>query len=144
MTENDTQHNPLDELLEAVGRDQVTWQPETPGDQVAGVVLELDEMTTEYGTAPVVVVLEPDGREVRIMGFGAVLQRHIYTSSIEPGDLFACRFIGKVQGRTGRPYADYKVVVRDRDGNPKSKDQAAARPQPVDHVLDELVPEEPF
>jgi len=110
--------DPLAELLDAVGRDSVTWQPEQPGDQVAGVVVEVTDIVTEYGQSPVVVVLEPDGREVRVLGFGAVMQRAIYQSAIEPGDLFAARFLGRHQGKTGRPYADYKVVVRGPGGQP--------------------------
>jgi hypothetical protein len=138
---NDTRNQPLDELLEAVGRDQVTWQPENPGDQIAGTVVELTELDTEYGRAPVVVVLEPSGREVRVLGFGAVLQRAIYTSSVQPGDLFAARYLGKTQGKTGRPYSDYRVVVRNGDGTPKrSNDQAVAKPRPVDDLVDQLEP----
>lgn len=138
MTENQSTSNPLSELLEAVGRETLPWERDKEP-TVAGTVVDLSERTSEYGQYPVVALLLADGREVEVAGMGAVLQRFIMTCGVQAGDLFAVKYLGQRTPRSGgKPYHDYKVVVRNPDGTAKAKDQAAARSQPVDHVLDEL------
>jgi hypothetical protein len=115
-----TNDNPLDDLNKAVDRDVEIWEPEVEP-KLAGRVVELGDVTTAYGTSPTVNILMADGREVRINGFGAVLQRAL-ASGIEGGDLLAVRYLGKTQPRSGQQaYRDYRVIVRRADGSPKGR-----------------------
>lgn len=132
---NDTTNTRLNDLLEAVGRETENWIPETPGEQVAGEVIEFDQIETAYGVAPAITLLTGDNREVRIAGFGTVLNRAIGSAQIEPGDLFACRYLGKKTAASGAAYRDFKVVVRNADGGGKTR----GRPATVTPAGPELV-----
>lgn len=149
-TENDTQHDPLSELLlAAVSRDQVDWKPENVNDTVSGTVVELDKIETKYGTSPVVVLFDRKAdREHRVPMFGTMLRDA--SAHIGIGDLVAIRYLGRVQGRQETPYKAYRIVVLDQDGNPKGApgERSPGQPKggtaptdPVDELADD---EEPF
>ncbi len=125
------------DLLAAVARETENWIPETAGEQVAGEVLELDQIETAFGIAPAVTLLTGDGREVRVAGFGTVLNRAIGAAQIEPGDLLAVRFLGQKTAAGGAAYKDYKVVVRNADGSGKNRGRPATG-RPADPELVDL------
>jgi hypothetical protein len=128
-------NDPLRDLTDAVDRDVETWDPDVEP-KIAGQVVELGDVTTTYGTSPTVNILTPDGREVRVSGFGAVLQRAL-SSGIEPGDLLAIRYLGKTQPRSGQQaYKDFRVIVRRADGSAKGRRVASNAADVPDELTD--------
>ena len=118
-------NDPFDELEEAVNRNVAIWQHEAEP-QLMGKVVELGSVTTRYGTSPTVDVLTRDGRQVQIPGYGAVRKRQL-SSGIEVGDLLAIRYLGKTKPKGGgQEYADFRTVVRNGDGSPKSRSNGEA------------------
>jgi hypothetical protein len=120
-----TKNNPLDELAKDVERDVETWNPEEE-EKLAGQVIDVGTIITDFGESPTANVLTADGHEMRVNGFGAVLSRAL--SSVDVGDLVAFRYLGKTQPRKSgqQAYKDFRIIVRSSDGSPKARRHRAA------------------
>jgi hypothetical protein len=143
---NPDDHNPLDDLDEAVGRDSEIWDKEKEP-KVSGRVIELGEFIGEYEPAQVVVLLTRDNREVHVRAFGDVLRREIGSRNLEPGDLFAVRYLAPVMGKRGKEYHSYRIVHRGPDGSPKNTRTEGRQVLPPPEFADVDDPEndeEPF
>lgn len=80
-----------------------------PGDTVAGRVTAVDSRTTDYGTYPIVTLLQKDGEEAAIHGFGTVLKDKLET--VEVGQAIAVRFEGLSTSKGGREFKNFTVAV---------------------------------
>jgi hypothetical protein len=118
-------NNPLADIANDVERDVETWDAEVDP-KLAGQVIDVGTIETDFGESPTANVLTTDGREVRVNGFGAVLKRAL--SGIDVGDLVAFRYLGKTQPRKAgqQAYKDFRIIVRNSDGSPKSRRHRAA------------------
>jgi hypothetical protein len=137
--------DPLTEVFEAVGRDSEMWDREKDR-KIAGRIIELGEIDTNYGVSQVVVILTGDNREIRVPAFGQVLKREFGERDLRPGDLFGISYLGLQQGRSGSEYHSYRVVHRDPDGNPiDRRTEGRHEPPPADFTLvDDPDDGEPF
>jgi hypothetical protein len=145
---NDNKPRPSDndslgELASDVDRDVEVWDHEVEP-KIAGRVVELGSITTQYGTSPTVDILTKDGRQVRINGFGAVRRRAL-SQPIEPGDLLAMRFVGKTKPKSGaQAYADFRTIIRNPDGSPKGRRTASHADDVPEEMTEPPVDSEPL
>jgi hypothetical protein len=103
-------------------RDDVITDP-----SVAGIVEEIDERESGYGTYKATVLRRRDGSRVSVAWWGTVLESR--GKNLEIGDAVALTFLGKVQPRDPSlaPYSNFDVIHR----------KPAAGPHPVAEEIDE-------
>lgn len=116
----------LDDLLNEVEEDDSEgWNPTEKGEAVAGVVLKVSEIRSDFADpndpdeeamCPVVTIKTASGEKYRIIGYGAVLKREIRDANPEKGDRFAVKYFGEKpikKGRfAGKNYKHYGVACR--------------------------------
>jgi hypothetical protein len=139
-------HGPklISDLEDAIDRDVQDWDYHEEA-KLAGQVVDVDEITTKFGPAPTANVLRKDGIELQVKGFGAVLKRFLAT--VEVGDLVAIRFIGMKMPQSGQnEYADFRTIVKNPDGSPKSRKRklAAADASSSPELVVEPAEDEPW
>ena len=123
------------------------WRPNDqenfPGHPMSllGHIVELDEIYTEYGAAPVIFILTDTG-EWRWVVLGEVATKRILKLNPAVGDLIGVRYLGEVPSPTrvdshGEPllYHDWKIVLERGDG-PRPVQQSLLPAQPAEPVLD--------
>lgn len=132
----------LDQLEERLENPPKLWAPKGPpadmsedevitATSVKGIVEEVDERTGDYGTYPVVVLVQRDKTRVQVAGFGTVLGNRL--KNVSAGDAVGISYLGTREStQPGRqPYDNYDVVIW--------RDNAPVSPEPsiVDHHRDE-------
>lgn len=69
-------------LLDLVDRDVVGWRP-NPGDRIFGVVADITEGNSEYGTYPLIVIDTPQSEDlIGVHCFHATLKRDVEANMI--------------------------------------------------------------
>jgi hypothetical protein len=111
--------NDYADIERSLNRESENWRPTEAGEMVYGQVIGLTEVDSQYGTSPVVTLLTPDDREVKVHGFGQVLAGLIYGAGLDIGDRVGVKFLGLQTSKSGAQYKSWKLEVRDRDGRPK-------------------------
>lgn len=117
------------ELLARLDRDPAPgWRP-SPGDAVAGQVVEVTSGTSDYSDAyPIVVLRKADGNEIAVHCFHSVLRREVAKRGVRVGDTMAVRFLGRHQSKTGgSAYDAYRMVVEQSRANAELAATAALR-----------------
>jgi hypothetical protein len=99
----------LDDLLEGVEDDDSEgWVPSEPGEGVAGKVIKVGEIRSDFAAndedamCPVVTIETKTGDKYRIIGYGAVLKRELQDKDPKVGDLLAVKYTGEGVLRKGR------------------------------------------
>jgi hypothetical protein len=79
---------------------------------VAGIVEEIDERESGYGTYRHTVLRRRDGSRVSVAWWGTVLESR--AKNLEVGDAVAITYLGKVQPRDDSlaPYSNFDVIHR--------------------------------
>lgn len=105
---------------EALDREApLVWRPEKPGDEITGVFLRVESGNTQFGPAPVVILLDGDGKERSVWLFAEALRSGFDRTRPTPGETIGIRYLGKEKAKNPSPgksdtYHNYKVVVADR------------------------------
>lgn len=83
------------------------WKPKA-GDKLIGVIVELEERTSEYGSYPSVTVMSDDGRERVFHAFHTVAKEELGRRKPKLGDRIGIAYFGidEVKG-----YERYRIVV---------------------------------
>src|SRR5207244_9608199 len=85
-----SQHQTYQDALDAPEAEP--WRPEV-GEKLVGEVVEVDEFTGDYGTAPTVTIQPEDGGEpLKVFGFGTVLKDKIERANPQVGDIVGVKF----------------------------------------------------
>lgn len=99
----------LDDLLENVEDDDSEgWVPKEPGEGVAGKVIKVGEIRSDFAAnddeamCPVITVETKTGDKYRIIGYGAVLKRELQDKDPHVGDFLAVKYTGMGVLRKGR------------------------------------------
>ena len=114
----------IDDLLNEVEEDDSEgWVPTEVGEGVAGVVVKVGEVRSDFADpddkdpmCPVVTIKTKDGTKWRIIGYGAVLKRELRDADPQPGGTLAVKYFGEKpikKGRfQGKPYKHFGVAYR--------------------------------
>lgn len=104
------------------------WRPETPGDQLHGVVTDIDAAWSKFRAAkspgdpdagwyPLLTVRQDDGTEVKVHAFRTVLYNEVLRKKPVTGEAITITFIGVGGERDGMNGAHiYRVKVEGRAG----------------------------
>ncbi len=87
---------------------------------LTGTVIDTDEFVGDYGTSPVLSILDESGTKVwRLMCFGSVLANQVAKQRPEVGDSIGVKYLGEEDARNfpGKKYKNYRVVVKKANGN---------------------------
>lgn len=110
-----------DDLLNSVQEDDSEgWVPTERGESVAGVVIKVGEVKSDFDDdlCPTVTIKTKEGDKFRVIGYGAVLKRELADAKAQVGDLIAVKYWGErtlKKGKfAGRPYKHYSVAVKHR------------------------------
>ncbi len=95
-----------------------SWVPSESDPTIVGEFLRLEQGTTAYGPARIVVVRTKDGTEKSVWLFHAVLKNEFSRVRPKVGELVALRYLGKKQGAQGQNYEAYRVVAQRDEGAP--------------------------
>lgn len=133
MTESQTETR--DELLEHFDEEfPESWQPSEPGEILVGAFLRLENGSTEFGPAPIVIVGTEEG-ERSVWLFAESLKRAFRRLQPAPGERIAIRYEGEqtVANPTPGRKKTAKVyrVVADRPKQARSVDWGAALDEPA-------------
>ena len=107
MTSNTA--DPLARLRALMAMDIEDWNPQRDGEQVLGVVVELDEVEGNFGVFPVVTLQDGD-RLVRVAGRRTVLADEIRKRDIAVGDQVGITYDGLRTAQSGTQYYAYRVI----------------------------------
>jgi len=105
-------------ISDRLDRNSEAWKP-SPGDKLIGVVTELSENTTEYGTYPILNIENSDG-EFAFHAYHTVAMRELERLRPTVGDEIGVVYKGKETGKSGNSYQNYRIVVdrnSPRDGD---------------------------
>lgn len=95
-----------------------SWVPSEADPSIVGEFRRLEQGTTAYGPARIVVLRTKDGAERSVWLFHAVLKNEFSRVRPKVGELVAIRYLGKKQGAAGQSYEAYKVVAQRDEGAP--------------------------
>lgn len=106
------------------------WVPQNPGDKLTGVLVRMEEGSTEYGVQDVAVIRRLDGTELAFWLLHSVAKSEWEKLEPAPGELVCIHYGGRKQPQNaeGRPYQHFRILV-DRDqaaGEPTAHKPAAA------------------
>lgn len=106
----------VDEMLDQ--EQPEAWRPETPGDQISGVVLGYSQGMTSYGEKWICNLERNDGTLIAVWLLGGVLQSQFAKMKPRIGETIGVRYLGTVPSKVKghKPYHDFKVVVVGRSG----------------------------
>ena len=95
-----------------------SWVPSESDPTIVGEFLRLEQGTTAFGPARIVVIRTKDGAERSIWLFHTVLRNEFSRVRPRVGELVAIRYLGKKQGAQGQAYEAYRVVAQRDEGAP--------------------------
>jgi len=95
-----------------------SWVPSESDPSIVGEFRRLEQGTTAYGPARIVVIRTKDGAERSIWLFHAVLKNEFSRVRPKVGELVAIRYLGKKQGAAGQSYEAYRVIAQRDEGAP--------------------------
>ena len=117
------------------------WRPE-PGDVVVGVIRDIDERMTQYGSCPVLVIEDEDQHKVvSVWAFHTVLRNELARHRPQVGERIAIRRLEDAESEAGR-YKRYRVLM-ERD-KPQTFDWGRVDPQGSDVPVEKITPETLF
>lgn len=92
------------------------WRPDDDKlkhpNPLVGKVMEVTTGTGDFGDYPLLFVLDENGDEWRVHGFGTVLKSRIAELKPEPGDEIGLKYLGTQKAKGfDTPYKNYKVVL---------------------------------
>jgi hypothetical protein len=96
-----------------------SWVPSEADPSIVGEFLRLEQGTTAYGPARIVVLKTKDGSERSVWLFHTVLRNEFARVRPKVGELVAVRYLGKKQGAQGQAYESYRVVSQRDEGAPE-------------------------
>lgn len=112
-----------DKLRKQLDKDYAkAWIPETKGDTIVGTMLRLEQGTTSFGPAPVVIIAEEGtGEERAIWLFTEAIRSGFNRARPAVGERVAVRYLGKQKVKNQTPgraneYHNFKVAVDRPDG----------------------------
>lgn len=79
-----------------------TWQPEAEGDTIKGAFLRLEQGTTQFGPAPIVILGTDDG-ERSVWLFAESLKSAFRRQQPAPGERIAIRYEGEQAVKNPKP-----------------------------------------
>lgn len=129
---------PVDPAQEALDREPpVAWRYAKEGDQIIGTFLRVEVGTTGYGPAPVVILVDDDGKEWSIWLFAEALKSGFDRLRPGAGERIGVRYLGEEKSKNPKPgkkdtYHNFKVVAPDRTAGPVDWDRTLASTPPVD------------
>lgn len=97
------------------------WKPK-PGDKLIGVVVDLDERTSDYDDGapyPIVTVETDDGQELAFHAFHTVARNELGKQRPQLGDRIGIAYHGKPEGKS---YESYRVIVEHAEPQAKTLD----------------------
>lgn len=112
---------PIDDRLSA---ESEAWRPADPKDfpdhpnPLIGTIVEIEELTGDYGDYQLLHVIDDNGREWRWSVFGGVAQKRVAQLKPAVGDHIGAKYLGEKPSRNypGKTYRDWKVIVEKGDG----------------------------
>lgn len=121
MTDEPTSTTPATdewgELLDQVDRDIVGWRPEA-GDKIFGIVVDLSEGESDFGTYPLIVIDSPDHENlVGVHCFHQILKKDVLAKmargTLVIGSRIAVSYRGEGEAASGKSAPNfYRVAVR--------------------------------
>lgn len=107
-------------MQDRLNRESENWRPDQDPkhpNPVSGIIDEISTFEGEYGTVPVLAVLDEAGKEWRVFCFGSVLQNRMVELKPNVGDTIGIKFLGKEKSRNfSNDYRNYKVVLEKASG----------------------------
>jgi hypothetical protein len=117
-----TVHNPnasFDDLEQQAAQDfPKSWVPSESDPSIVGEFLRLEQGTTAFGPARIVVLKTKDGNERSLWLFHSVLKNEFNRVRPKVGELVAVRYLGKKQGAAGQKYESYRVIAQRDESAP--------------------------
>lgn len=88
------------------------WIPKDEGDFITGVVKDFRAVTSSFGDAEVMDIIEDETKELTSIFLSSVIKNQREKQDIQPGDHVGIKYLGEVEGKN----ADYKdfIVMVDR------------------------------
>ena len=103
------------------------WNPENPGDNLLGVVVNIDRNAPgSHGRCDVAQIETRDGETRALWISNTVLKRRWEEHDPQPGDLIGVKYEGKRESSTtGREYKLFSLVVEKSEDRPEAKKKAS-------------------
>jgi hypothetical protein len=113
----------MDDLLGQIEEDDSeSWVPTEPGEAIAGVVLKVAEVRSDFAKpgedpmVPAVTIQTSNGDKYRVIGYGSVLKREMLDADPKVGDKMGFKYFGEKPVRKGpyqgKLYKHYGVIVK--------------------------------
>lgn len=97
----------MSSLEDRLDTEAVGWRPE-PGEKLTGVIVDISEGSSDYGTYPLLEVQADDGRVVSVHAFHTVLKNELASKKPNVGDRIGIKYVGIPAGKR---YETYRVVL---------------------------------
>ena len=86
------------------------WNPKDEGDFITGVVKDFRDVTSSFGDAEVMDIIEDETKDLTSVFLSSVIKNQREKQNIQPGDHVGIKYLGEVQGKNAE-YKDFIVMV---------------------------------
>lgn len=97
----------MSSLEDRLDTEAVGWRP-VAGEKLTGVIVDISEGSSDYGTYPLVEISADDGRTVTVHAFHTVLKNELASKKPNVGDRIGIKYVGIPPGKN---YETYRVVL---------------------------------
>lgn len=88
----------------------IYWRPEKEGDFITGIVKGFRAVTSRFGDAEVMEIIEDESKELTSIFLSSVIKHEREKQNIQPKDHIGVKYLGEVEGENFE-YKDFIVMV---------------------------------